>query len=70
MGLGGLRGLGGKAVKDGQGGRQKGARGSAHVNTSWSCDHTLQEEEAKITVDREDKEVAPEVPHQLNLNRT
>lgn len=50
MGLGGLGGC--VAVEDGQGGRQKGARGGAHVNTSWSCDHTLQEEEAKVTVDR------------------
>lgn len=39
MGLGGLGGC--VAVEDGQGGRQKGARGGAHVNTSWSCDHTL-----------------------------
>lgn len=57
MGLGGLGGC--VAVEDGQGGRQKGARGGAHVNTSWSCDHTLQEEEAKVTVDREDVKVAP-----------
>lgn len=42
------------AGKDGQGGRQKSAQSGAHVNTSWSCDHTLQKEE-----DRGDMQVAP-----------
>lgn len=41
-------------LKDGQGGRRKGARSGARVNTSWSCDHTLQKEE-----DRGDFQVAP-----------
>lgn len=39
---GSRRAWGCAAVKDGQGGRQRGARSGARVNTSWSCDHPLQ----------------------------
>lgn len=56
---GSRRAWGCAAVEDGQGGRQKGAQGGAHVNTSWSSGHTPQEEEAKMTVDREIVQVAP-----------